>query len=51
MPLLVFAGLIEGTVSQMHEPFLSYAHKLTFAAVVGVGMSLFLARGGRRVHA
>jgi uncharacterized membrane protein SpoIIM required for sporulation len=48
MPLLVLAGVIEGTVSQMHEPFLPYWAKLVLAAAVGTGMWLFLLRGGRK---
>lgn len=33
--LLVLAGLIEGTISQIHEPTLPYALKLGFALVLG----------------
>ncbi len=40
--LFVFAGLIEGTVSQIHPPRLSVAFKLTFALVVGAGVYAYL---------
>lgn len=46
-PLLVLAGVIEGTISQMHAPVLSYAAKLGFAAFVAVGLVVFLTRAGR----
>lgn len=48
MPLLVVAGLIEGTISQMHEPAMPYAIKLLFAAVVGTGLYSWLLLAGRR---
>lgn len=47
MPILVLAGLIEGTISQIHEPVIPYALKLAFAAVVGIGVYAFLLFGGR----
>jgi uncharacterized membrane protein SpoIIM required for sporulation len=47
MPVLVLAGLIEGTISQMHAPLMPYWAKLVFAAVVGTGLALWLARAGR----
>lgn len=47
MPVLVVAGVIEGTVSQVHEPVLPYPLKLAFAAAVAAGLALWLARGGR----
>lgn len=46
-PILVGAGLIEGTVSQIHEPTLPYAVKLAFAALVGFGLFRFLLTAGR----
>lgn len=49
MPILVLAGLIEGTISQMHEPTISYLLKLAFALVAGgalYGYLLFAGRGG-----
>jgi uncharacterized membrane protein SpoIIM required for sporulation len=47
MPVLVLAGLIEGTISQIHAPRLPYLLKLAFAAVMGVGVYAFLLRAGR----
>lgn len=46
-PLLVLAGVIEGTISQMHAPLLPYPAKLGFAALVAVAVYTFLARAGR----
>lgn len=46
-PLLVLAGLIEGTISQMHAPLLPYGAKLVFAAFVATGVYAFLLRAGR----
>jgi uncharacterized membrane protein SpoIIM required for sporulation len=51
MPLLVFAGLIEGTISQMHEPRVPYGAKLMFAAVAGTGVYWYLLRAGREPDA
>ena len=47
MPLLVLAGVIEGTVSQMHAPSLPYVWKLCFALLVAVALFGFLLRAGR----
>ena len=47
MPILVLAGVIEGTISQIHAPTLPYAAKLAFAAVVGSGVYYYLLRAGR----
>jgi hypothetical protein len=47
MPILVLAGLIEGTISQLHAPVLPYALKLAFAAVVGVAVWSYLLFAGR----
>jgi uncharacterized membrane protein SpoIIM required for sporulation len=47
MPILVLAGVIEGTISQIHEPTLPYAVKLAFAAVVGLALYYYLLRAGR----
>jgi uncharacterized membrane protein SpoIIM required for sporulation len=47
MPILVLAGLIEGTVSQIHEPMLPYTAKLAFAALVGIGVYYYLLTAGR----
>lgn len=48
MPVLVVAGLIEGTVSQLHEPVIPYALKLVFATLVGIGLYAWLLLAGRR---
>jgi uncharacterized membrane protein SpoIIM required for sporulation len=50
-PLLILAGTIEGTISQMHAPVLPYAAKLVFAACVAIGVFVFLARAGRSAKA
>ncbi len=47
MPILVLAGLIEGTISQMHAPRVPYALKLVVAAVVGAGVYAYLLLAGR----
>ncbi|MBX7195274.1 MAG: stage II sporulation protein M [Sandaracinaceae bacterium] len=47
MPVLVLAGLIEGTISQMHAPLMPYPAKLVFAAVIGAGLFTWLLRAGR----
>ncbi|HET6334053.1 MAG TPA: stage II sporulation protein M [Polyangiales bacterium] len=46
-PLLMLAGVIEGTVSQMHAPLVPYSAKLVFAACVAIGVFAFLTRAGR----
>jgi uncharacterized membrane protein SpoIIM required for sporulation len=48
MPLLVLAGVIEGTISQMHEPVMPYVVKLVFAGVVGTGVYAYLFFAGRQ---
>ncbi|MDD9964601.1 MAG: stage II sporulation protein M [Myxococcales bacterium] len=47
MPLLVLAGTIEGTISQMHAPAIAYSTKLTVAGVVGAAVYAYLLRAGR----
>lgn len=47
MPILVLAGIIEGTISQIHAPTLPYWVKLVVAGVVGVGVYAYLLRSGR----
>lgn len=51
MPLLVLAGLIEGTISQMHEPVIPYVAKLVFAILVGSGVYAYLFMAGRSQRA
>lgn len=40
--LLVFAGLIEGTLSQIHEPALPYSLKIAMAIVLGTSLHGYL---------
>jgi uncharacterized membrane protein SpoIIM required for sporulation len=42
LALFVLAGLIEGTISQIHPPRLSVAFKVTFALCVGAGVYAYL---------
>jgi uncharacterized membrane protein SpoIIM required for sporulation len=42
LSLFVLAGLIEGTISQIHPPRLSIAFKIGFAVVVGSGVYAYL---------
>ena len=47
LPVFLVAGLIEGTISQIHEPTVPYPVKLAFAGAVGVLLYLWLLAGGR----
>jgi uncharacterized membrane protein SpoIIM required for sporulation len=47
MPVFVVSGIIEGTISQIHEPRLPYPAKLLFALVVASALVAWLARAGR----
>ena len=47
MPILVLAGCIEGTISQMHEPRVPYVLKLVIAAIVGCAVWAYLLCAGR----
>jgi len=49
LALFVLAGLIEGTLSQIHPPHLSVAFKIGFALVVGTGVYAYLFSAYRRV--
>jgi uncharacterized membrane protein SpoIIM required for sporulation len=51
MPILVLAGLIEGTISQMHAPAVPYVAKLIFAVIIGVGLYAYLLLAGRKPDA
>jgi uncharacterized membrane protein SpoIIM required for sporulation len=42
LALFVLAGLIEGSISQIHPPKLSVAFKIGFALVVGSGVYAYL---------
>jgi uncharacterized membrane protein SpoIIM required for sporulation len=46
MPVLVMAGVIEGTISQMHEPLMPYPAKLAFALLVGTALYIWLWSAG-----
>jgi uncharacterized membrane protein SpoIIM required for sporulation len=46
--LLVWAGIVESFLSQIHEPRLPYSAKIALGVVELLALSLFLARGGRR---
>ncbi len=46
MPLLVVAGSVEGTISQVHAPLVPYAHKLAFAGALFLVLMIYLSRGG-----
>lgn len=47
MPILVLAGCIEGTFSQIHEPRLPYVIKLVVAAIIGCAVWAYLLFAGR----
>jgi uncharacterized membrane protein SpoIIM required for sporulation len=47
MPLLVIAGLVEGTLSQMHAPTVPYWVKLVFAGGLFLALVAYLQRGRR----
>lgn len=47
MPILVLAGIVEGTISQVHAPVLSYGTKLAFAGLVGAAVYGYLLFAGR----
>jgi len=47
LPIFVVAGIIEGTLSQIHEPHLPSVVKLLFAAAMAVLLGLYLLRAGR----
>jgi uncharacterized membrane protein SpoIIM required for sporulation len=46
MPMLVVAGIVEGTISQMHDPVMPPWVKLSFAAALFAAMLVYLSRGG-----
>lgn len=45
IPMLVVAGLVEGTISQMHAPRIPYGVKLGFAAALFFATLTYLRRG------
>jgi uncharacterized membrane protein SpoIIM required for sporulation len=47
IPILIVAGLIEGTISQIHPPDIGYGVKLAFAAVMAVLLGAYLLFAGR----
>jgi uncharacterized membrane protein SpoIIM required for sporulation len=48
MPVLVVAGLIEATISQIHGSVIPYELKLLFALLVGIGLYAWLGLAGRK---
>jgi len=48
IPILVLAGFVEGTLSQIHEPAIPYAVKLAVAGALAIGLVLYLGFAGRR---
>lgn len=46
MPLLVIAGLVEGSVSQLHPPLVPLGFKLGVASVLALALFLYLRFGG-----
>jgi uncharacterized membrane protein SpoIIM required for sporulation len=46
--LLVWAGIVESFLSQIHEPRLPYSAKIALGVVELLALSLFLTRAGRR---
>jgi hypothetical protein len=46
-PVLVVAGLIEGSLSQMNPPFISYWAKLAFAGLMAVLLVVYFGFAGR----
>ena len=49
MPMLVVAGLVEGTISQMHAPLVPAWVKLAFAGGLFLAMAAYLQRPERRL--
>jgi uncharacterized membrane protein SpoIIM required for sporulation len=47
IPLFIVAGFTEGTISQIHEPHLPSAVKLTYAAVMALLLAAYLLFAGR----
>ncbi len=47
IPILIVAGIVEGTISQMHPPRIAFGVKLAFAVVLGVATYAYLFFAGR----
>ena len=47
VPILILAGFIEATLSQVHEPHLPYAVKLAVAGLLAAGLAAYLTFAGR----
>jgi len=45
--MLIWAGFVEAFLSQYHAPIIPYSAKITFGAVEGALLCLYLARAGR----
>lgn len=50
MPIFVLAGLVEGTVSQLHPPHVPFALKYATAALVSGAVWAYLIWAGREAH-
>jgi uncharacterized protein (DUF58 family)/uncharacterized membrane protein SpoIIM required for sporulation len=46
-PILALAGLVEGTLSQIHAPRIPYEAKLAAAAAIGIALYAYLLLAGR----
>lgn len=49
-PWMVLAGLVEGTISQLHPPTVPYSAKLAVAGVLGLAFLVYLVGAGREVR-
>jgi uncharacterized membrane protein SpoIIM required for sporulation len=47
VPILILAGFVEATISQIHEPHLPYSVKLAFAGLFALGLAAYLGLAGR----
>jgi uncharacterized membrane protein SpoIIM required for sporulation len=47
VPILILAGFVEATISQIHEPHLPYPLKLAFALALALALTLYLALAGQ----
>lgn len=50
LPIFIVAGMIEGTLSQIHEPHLPSVVKLAFAGAMAVLLALYLTYAGRALE-
>lgn len=47
--LLIWAGIVEGFLSQYHEPVIPYSMKIIFGIIELFALTFFLAKAGRRI--